>query len=180
MAEKEVKERPMTPGERNALGRIIKNTFETLLSELETLRLEAIQEAEREYNDRVNSTRIRRQELHQQVEDKMSVVVATIKDMEAEVAAEGFEVDYDGYRHYFDRMGRSSRISVVDKKHKEMLEARKRDISNQYLKAVQILKRRKLDADKDLLLTAIQTEEAKAFMDSLPDAKSLFALALAA
>jgi hypothetical protein len=169
----------MTPGERNALSRIIKNTFETLLSELETLRLEAIQEAEREFANRVEGTRARREELHQMVNDRMTVILASIKEMEQEAAAEGFEVDLDGYRHY-SNIVRSNRISIIDKKHREMLDARKNEIASQYLKAVQILKRRRLEADKDLLLTAIQTEQAKAFMDSLPDAKSLFALALEA
>ena len=169
----------MTPGERQALSRIIKNTFETLMSELETLRINAVSDAERDFANRVEGTRARREELHQTVNTKMAAILASIREMEQEAAAEGFELDLDGYRNY-SNIVRSNRISIIDKRHREMLDTRKREIQSQYLKAVEILRRKKLDADKDLLLTAIQTEQAKAFMDSLPDARSLFALALEA
>jgi hypothetical protein len=171
-------ERPMTPGERQALSRIIKNTFETLMSELETLRLNAIADAEREFNERVMETSGRRSELVAKATEEAIRINAEFKKIEEEIRAEGFDVEWDNY--YRPSYRNSAVVKVTDKHHRLLMEQRKRDIDNQYRKAVEILRRKKLDADKDLLLTAIKTEEAKAFMDSLPSATSLFALALEA
>lgn len=172
----EVEVRPMTPGERQALSRIIKNTFETLLSELETLKLNAIADAEREFNERVMETSERRGELVAKATAEAIRINAEFKKMEDEIRAEGFDVEWDNYYRLSHR--HSAVVKVTDKHHRLLMEQRKREIENQYRKAVEILRRKKLDADKDLLLTAIKTEEAKAFMDSLPSATSLFALAL--
>jgi hypothetical protein len=173
----EVEARPMTPGERQALSRIIKNTFETLMSELETLRLEAVNTAEREYAERLENTRERRRELQIEVTAKLEEIKEQYRVLESTLITEGFEIQWEtSYYRPSDR--RWSAIKVVDHQHKVMLEQRKQQVQHQYNKAVEILRRKKLDADKDLLLTAIKTEEAKAFMNSLPSAVSLFSLAL--
>jgi hypothetical protein len=173
----EVEIRPMTPGERQALSRIIKNTFETLMSELETLRLEAVNTAEREYAERVENTRERRHELHIEVTAKLEEIKEQYRVLESTLTIEGFEINWDN-SYYRPTSSRWSEIKITDRQHKVMLEQRKQQVQHQYNKAVEILRRKKLDADKELLLTAIKTEEAKAFMDSLPSATSLFALAL--
>jgi hypothetical protein len=167
--------RPIKAGERQALTRLIKNDFETLVSELETLKLDALNLAHNEYRAALNATSVTRYAYMDEINEEIQSITKKVRDLEIQAKNDGYELSFSGYRGYAD----GKVTSVNDTSAKQSYEQRKQEIDYQYRKAIELLRRKKLDTERGLLLAAITTEEAKEFLDALPSAKEIFALAAA-
>jgi hypothetical protein len=161
--------RPIKAGERQALTRLIKNDFESLVSELETLKLDALHQAQQEFSALFQASLPARHEYMDKVNTQIDVITKEIRNLELQAQEDGYELSYSGYRSSSHRV-----TSVTDTKIQREYDKRKQEIEYQYRKAIELLRRKRLDTERGLLLAAITSEEAQEFMNALPTAKSLF------
>lgn len=165
----------ISASERNALTRLVKNDFDTLLTEIEALASEAVAQARAEYEA---TNRAYKEKVEKAVAALNADIQKRTQKIREDAEAAGYDVRFS--RDY----GKDYRVelngSPVQIQAKELLDDRLREIQTARANAENTLKRERLDIERDILVTAITSTAAQDFLGKIPRARDLFGKSLAA